>query len=72
MLTIYKIRQGILIMKNCLENFLKKFGKNYDKGQFFFGILGIVSVKKIIKNLVYKRIKPEVYYQQQTSGFLCI
>ena len=35
MLTIYKIRRGVLMMKNCLENFLKKFGKIMTKDNSF-------------------------------------
>lgn len=52
MLTIYKIKWGILSNEKLFEKFSEKIWKNYDKGLFFFGILGIVSVKKIVKILV--------------------
>lgn len=47
--------------------FSEKIWKNYDKGLFFFGILGIVSVKKIVKILVFYCITTDK--QPQTSFY---
>lgn len=52
MLTIYKIRQGVLLMKKLFGKFSEKIWKNYRKTLFFLVFLGIVSVKKIVKILV--------------------
>lgn len=60
------------MMKKLFRKFSEKIWKNYDKGLFLSMFLDISTVKKFVKILVYKRIKPEVYYQQQTSGFLYI
>ena len=53
MLINCKIRWSMLMMKNCLENFLKKIGENYRKTLFLLVFLGIINVKKIVKILVF-------------------
>ena len=60
MLINCKIRRSTIIMKKLFGKFSEKIWKNYRKTLFLLVFLGISTVKKFIKILVYKRIKPEV------------